>query len=112
MAKSKNHTNHNQNFKAHRNGIKRPRLGTKISTKGVSSQPPHPRSTPSPVRLSIVHTFYAAGGSECIRCGQKGVEAKKKTQRDGGPQGEGKPGLSMYCTDTKTHAHTSAHIIV
>ena len=37
MAKSKNHTNHNQNFKAHRNGIKRPRLGTKISTKGVSS---------------------------------------------------------------------------
>ena len=38
MAKSKNHTNHNQNFKAHRNGIKRPRLGTKISTKGVSSR--------------------------------------------------------------------------
>jgi large subunit ribosomal protein L29e len=35
MAKSKNHTNHNQNFKAHRNGIKRPRLGTKISTKGM-----------------------------------------------------------------------------
>ncbi|EEB08000.1 60S ribosomal protein L29 [Schizosaccharomyces japonicus yFS275] len=24
MAKSKNHTNHNQNKKAHRNGIKRP----------------------------------------------------------------------------------------
>ena len=38
MAKSKNHTNHNQNFKAHRNGIKRPTLGTKISTKGVSSR--------------------------------------------------------------------------
>ncbi|XP_041978522.1 LOW QUALITY PROTEIN: 60S ribosomal protein L29-1 [Aricia agestis] len=25
MAKSKNHTNHNQNRKAHRNGIKKPR---------------------------------------------------------------------------------------
>ena len=37
MAKSKNHTNHNQNFKAHRNGITRPTLGTKISTKGVST---------------------------------------------------------------------------
>ena len=42
MAKSKNHTNHNQNFKAHRNGIKRPTLGTKISTKGVSSSRPLP----------------------------------------------------------------------
>lgn len=36
MAKSKNHTNHNQNYKAHRNGIKRPKFGTKVSTKGVS----------------------------------------------------------------------------
>ncbi|EKX36630.1 large subunit ribosomal protein L29e_1, cytoplasmic [Guillardia theta CCMP2712] len=35
MAKSKNHTNHNQNYKAHRNGIKRPKTGTKISTKGM-----------------------------------------------------------------------------
>mmetsp|Transcript_48153 Transcript_48153/g.75215 ORF Transcript_48153/g.75215 Transcript_48153/m.75215 type:complete len:82 (-) Transcript_48153:1195-1440(-) len=35
MAKSKNHTNHNQNFKAHRNGIKKPKTGTKISTKGM-----------------------------------------------------------------------------
>ena len=37
MAKSKNHTNHNQNRKAHRNGIKRAKTGTKISTKGVSN---------------------------------------------------------------------------
>jgi hypothetical protein len=35
MAKSKNHTNHNQNRKAHRNGIKRAKTGTKVSTKGV-----------------------------------------------------------------------------
>lgn len=36
MAKSKNHTAHNQNFKAHRNGIKRPKFGKQVSTKGVS----------------------------------------------------------------------------
>eukprot|EP00292_Cryptomonas_paramecium_P034239 CAMPEP_0113661580 /NCGR_PEP_ID=MMETSP0038_2-20120614/54_1 /TAXON_ID=2898 /ORGANISM="Cryptomonas paramecium" /LENGTH=79 /DNA_ID=CAMNT_0000576289 /DNA_START=36 /DNA_END=275 /DNA_ORIENTATION=- /assembly_acc=CAM_ASM_000170 len=38
MAKSKNHTNHNQNRKAHRNGIKRPSTGTKISTKGMDAK--------------------------------------------------------------------------
>ncbi|GAB6020218.1 60S ribosomal protein L29 [Chamberlinius hualienensis] len=35
MAKSKNHTNHNQNSKAHRNGIKKPRTYRKPSTLGV-----------------------------------------------------------------------------
>lgn len=35
MAKSKNHTNHNQNKKAHRNGIKRPIVGRYPSLKGV-----------------------------------------------------------------------------
>ncbi|KAJ1471082.1 ribosomal L29e protein family-domain-containing protein [Baffinella frigidus] len=36
MAKSKNHTAHNQNFKAHRNGIKHEtKEGTKMSTKGM-----------------------------------------------------------------------------
>ncbi|KAB7495291.1 60S ribosomal protein L29 [Armadillidium nasatum] len=34
MAKSKNHTNHNQNRKAHRNGIKRPRRFKRITMKG------------------------------------------------------------------------------
>ena len=38
MVKQKNHTARNQTYKAHRNGIKRPTLGTKISTKGVSSR--------------------------------------------------------------------------
>lgn len=35
MAKSKNHTNHNQNKKNHRNGIKKPRKQTHTSLKGV-----------------------------------------------------------------------------
>jgi large subunit ribosomal protein L29e len=35
MAKSKNHTNHNQNHKAHRNGIKRVKKNRYPSTKGV-----------------------------------------------------------------------------
>jgi len=35
MAKSKNHTNHNQNYKAHRNGIKRPKLHKYKSQKGM-----------------------------------------------------------------------------
>jgi large subunit ribosomal protein L29e len=35
MAKSKNHTNHNQNKKAHRNGIKKPLRSKYPSLKGV-----------------------------------------------------------------------------
>ncbi|CEQ38952.1 SPOSA6832_00420, partial [Sporobolomyces salmonicolor] len=35
MAKSKNHTNHNQNKKAHRNGIKKPKTNKYPSLKGV-----------------------------------------------------------------------------
>ena len=37
MAKSKNHTNHNQNRKAHRNGIPRPKksIFKQMSLKGV-----------------------------------------------------------------------------
>ncbi|RIB22311.1 ribosomal protein L29 component of cytosolic 80S ribosome and 60S large subunit, partial [Gigaspora rosea] len=34
-AKSKNHTNHNQNRKAHRNGIKKPKTYRYPSLKGV-----------------------------------------------------------------------------
>lgn len=37
MAKSKNHTNHNQNKKAHRNGIKKVKVGRKMSMKGVKN---------------------------------------------------------------------------
>ncbi|KAL4560272.1 hypothetical protein LXL04_032422 [Taraxacum kok-saghyz] len=35
MAKSKNHTAHNQSHKAHRNGIKKPRNHRHTSTKGM-----------------------------------------------------------------------------
>jgi large subunit ribosomal protein L29e len=35
MAKSKNHTAHNQSYKAHKNGIKRPKKQAKNSTKGM-----------------------------------------------------------------------------
>ncbi|KAJ0793202.1 putative ribosomal protein L29e [Helianthus annuus] len=35
MAKSKNNTAHNQSYKAHRNGIKKPRKHRHTSTKGV-----------------------------------------------------------------------------
>ncbi|KAM0880278.1 hypothetical protein ACQ4PT_033662 [Festuca glaucescens] len=34
MAKSKNHTAHNQSYKAHRNGIKKPKRQRQASTKG------------------------------------------------------------------------------
>ncbi|KAK1281167.1 60S ribosomal protein L29-2 [Acorus gramineus] len=35
MAKSKNHTAHNQSYKAHKNGIKKPRRHRHTSTKGM-----------------------------------------------------------------------------
>lgn len=38
MAKSKNHTNHNQNKKNHRNGIKKPRSHRFPSTRGVDQK--------------------------------------------------------------------------
>nr|BAN20183.1 ribosomal protein L29 [Riptortus pedestris] len=38
MAKSKNHTNHNQNRKAHRNGIKKPRRHRHESTLGMDQK--------------------------------------------------------------------------
>ena len=36
MAKSKNHTNHNQNKKAHRNGIHKPKRQRYASTLGMN----------------------------------------------------------------------------
>ncbi|GJQ11748.1 hypothetical protein GpartN1_g3539.t1 [Galdieria partita] len=38
MAKSKNHTNHNQSYKAHRNGIKLPRQHRFQGRKGVDGK--------------------------------------------------------------------------
>ncbi|KAH9483040.1 60S ribosomal protein L29 [Psilocybe cubensis] len=38
MAKSKNHTNHNQNKKAHKNGIRKPASTRSRSMKGVDAK--------------------------------------------------------------------------
>ena len=38
MAKSKNHTNHNQGYKNHRNGIKRPKRNRYQNLKGVNAK--------------------------------------------------------------------------
>lgn len=38
MSKSKNHTNHNQNKKAHKNGIKKPKSFRYPSMKGVDAK--------------------------------------------------------------------------
>ncbi|CRK96436.1 CLUMA_CG009852, isoform A [Clunio marinus] len=38
MAKSKNHTNHNQNQKAHKNGIKRPARNRHESSIGMDAK--------------------------------------------------------------------------
>ncbi|CAM6031261.1 unnamed protein product [Sphagnum compactum] len=38
MAKSKNHTNHNQNQKANKNGIKRPKRQRSESTRGMDAK--------------------------------------------------------------------------
>ena len=38
MAKSKNHTAHNQTKKAHRNGIKKPKRQRYSSTKGMDAK--------------------------------------------------------------------------
>ncbi|CEO98595.1 60S ribosomal protein L29 [Plasmodiophora brassicae] len=38
MAKSKNHTAHNQTAKAHKNGIKKPKRHRKMSTRGMDQK--------------------------------------------------------------------------
>ncbi|GMM52321.1 ribosomal 60S subunit protein L29 [Starmerella bacillaris] len=38
MSKSKNHTNHNQNKKAHKNGIKKPKSFRYPSMRGVDAK--------------------------------------------------------------------------
>jgi large subunit ribosomal protein L29e len=58
MAKSKNHTNHNQSRKAHRNGIKRPQTNRTRSSKGVD---PKFRK----------NALYALNGSRKAHAGKK-----------------------------------------
>ncbi|KAG2747270.1 hypothetical protein P692DRAFT_20849012 [Suillus brevipes Sb2] len=54
MAKSKNHTNHNQNRKAHRNGIRRPQTNRSRSLRGFRK-----------------NSLYALNGSRKARAEQK-----------------------------------------
>ncbi|TRM68293.1 ribosomal L29e protein family-domain-containing protein [Schizophyllum amplum] len=62
MAKSKNHTNHNQNKKAHRNGIKKPKTYSTRSMKGVDAK----------FRRNM---RYAAAASRTARLEQKAAAA-------------------------------------
>ncbi|XP_019249039.1 PREDICTED: 60S ribosomal protein L29-2-like [Nicotiana attenuata] len=57
MAKSKNHTAHNQSYKAYRNGIKKPRKHRHSSTKGMD--PKFLRSQ----RYARKHKNIKSGGS-------------------------------------------------
>jgi large subunit ribosomal protein L29e len=52
MAKSKNHTAHNQSYKAHKNGIKKPKRHRQTSTKGVKKSAPAVTLPFLPVALS------------------------------------------------------------
>uniref|UniRef100_A0A452YX86 60S ribosomal protein L29 n=1 Tax=Aegilops tauschii subsp. strangulata TaxID=200361 RepID=A0A452YX86_AEGTS len=56
MAKSKNHTAHNQSYKAHRNGIKKPKRQRQASTKGVRSSC-YARSPLDPEPISVLADF-------------------------------------------------------
>ena len=63
MAKSKNHTNHNQNYKNHRNGIKKPRFNKNVSTKGV-----RPLAAPRPTHASSASASAARIRAQCVWC--------------------------------------------
>uniref|UniRef100_A0A673A459 60S ribosomal protein L29 n=1 Tax=Sphaeramia orbicularis TaxID=375764 RepID=A0A673A459_9TELE len=54
MAKSKNHTTHNQSRKAHRNGIKKPRCFRYESLMGVCSYFPKLNSFPKHGRFKVI----------------------------------------------------------
>lgn len=59
MAKSKNHTAHNQTYKAHRNGIKKPKTYKKKSQKGV--RPRRSIANPSLGLLPSARPCHIAG---------------------------------------------------
>lgn len=50
MAKRKNHTNHNQNRKAHRNGIRKPKMPELWNMPGI-----HPRRNQEIAELKAAH---------------------------------------------------------
>ncbi|KAJ3648587.1 hypothetical protein Zmor_020380 [Zophobas morio] len=69
MAKSKNHTNHNQNRKAHRNGIKKPKRFRHESTLGMDAK--FLRNQ----RFSKRHNLSTA--KQCLRAAERKSKAKK-----------------------------------
>ncbi|XP_042410543.1 60S ribosomal protein L29-1-like [Zingiber officinale] len=62
MAKSKNHTAHNQSYKAHRNGIKKPKKHRHTSTKGMD--PKYLRNLRYSRKHNELNKKAAASGSE------------------------------------------------
>ena len=77
MAKSKNHTNHNQNYKAHRNGIKKPARVRWISTKGVRSHRLPALLLPEPGRSS------QRAKAQCPPARRSGTRAGRASPPDG-----------------------------
>lgn len=85
MAKSKNHTNHNQNRKAHRNGIKKPKVKRHEATLGVSritfSVSPSPSDPCLPFQMDakfLINQRYARKGNVAPAEAKKRFEERKK----------------------------------
>jgi large subunit ribosomal protein L29e len=71
MAKHKNHTNHNQSRKNHRNGIKRPKSQRYMSLRGVD--PKFLRNA----RYALKGTKKAGSGAPAVAAGAGAGAAKK-----------------------------------
>ena len=67
MAKSKNHTGHNQNYKNHRNGIKKTRRSKKLKIDGN-------------MNCKFVRNCKAV--NKGMQCSAEEQEAKKQAQRE------------------------------
>ena len=78
MSKSKNHTNHNQNYKAHRNGIKTMKAIDRKSTKGMC--PAYRRQVKHCRKLQMIENKVKAAERKAAKtalCQQKEAERLK-----------------------------------
>mmetsp|Transcript_16429 Transcript_16429/g.13245 ORF Transcript_16429/g.13245 Transcript_16429/m.13245 type:complete len:103 (-) Transcript_16429:148-456(-) len=66
MAKSKNHTGHNQIYKNHRNGIKKTRRPRKMSMQGMNCR-------------FVRNQAYAKRG---MKCSDEDAQARKEAQKE------------------------------
>jgi len=80
MAKSKNHTNHNQNYKAHRNGIKKPQAHRHKSRQGV-------RRSAAAAAPARAHRLHHGGGAAWSRP-ERRRGARRRSDREQGPMAE------------------------